>query len=136
MKNIKREQLVPALVKEVEITSTHPGYRYVYFTSFNELDQYFRELCGDDWKEQEWAKFWLRDHWRTLKQESKPMPVAKSKKTKDGVKIKYPKRLVKALAEHYVKECNLSLRETARALREKDGIALDHSTIAKLLKED
>jgi hypothetical protein len=131
MKKLSRKQIVPSLVKHTEITSAYPGYRYVYFSSFEELNAYFTETCGKDWMETEWAKFWLRDHWRLMKQESREYHAkGKAEKPKNS---KVPAHILKALIEHY-QEQKLSLRAIASRLYENDGITLDYSTISKFMK--
>lgn len=60
----------PPLVKEVTITRDYPGYKYEFFTNFDDLNNYFTELCGEDWRHQEWAKYWIGQHRSTKYQNS------------------------------------------------------------------
>jgi hypothetical protein len=48
------------LAHEVEETKEHPGYRYKYFKSFTELDEYMCANVDPNWKDTSWGKFLLR----------------------------------------------------------------------------
>lgn len=135
MKKLTRSKIVPSLVRVAEETTAYPGYRYVYFKSFEELDEYFRATCGDDWLEQEWAKFWLRDHWKSAKQESRdqntqPSTLRKTEKTTSKV----PRHILIALMSHYQSQ-GMSLRQIADTLRDVDGIQVSHVMVSYLLKQ-
>lgn len=132
MKNLLRSQLVPSLVKEVELTTAYPGYRFTYFKSFKELDEYFTQECGFDWKEQEWALFWLRDYWRSVKQDARELREPSRVGTVNNTKP--PTHIIKALIEHYQLEQRMSLRQIAQALQTNDSVALTYSAISKFMK--
>jgi hypothetical protein len=55
----------PPLVREIVITDQYPGYRYEFFKSFRELNEYFCKECGDDWRTQPWAIYWISQHEET-----------------------------------------------------------------------
>ena len=59
MKDRDKEKFLRYIVKSSRITTQHPGYMYEYFTSFDEVDAYCREQCGDDWQTQDWVKVFL-----------------------------------------------------------------------------
>ncbi len=53
------------LVREVVQTTYYPGYRYEFFKSFKELDAYFTEVVGINWRRHAWAEFWVNQHLET-----------------------------------------------------------------------
>lgn len=55
----------PPLVRNVVQTTQFPGYRYEFFRSFKELDAYFTEQIGKDWRNESWAEFWINQHLET-----------------------------------------------------------------------
>lgn len=132
---MNRTKLVPSLVKSVDIVTDHPGYRYNYFNSFAELDAYFTNECGSDWKHAEWAQFWLRDYWRSLKKENRVYRVKKFAKRKPGKFKGIHPELIAMLVKHYAQEEGQSLRAIARILQEDFNISVSYTTLAKLVKE-
>jgi hypothetical protein len=46
MSTRKRRITIPQLVKRVDLTREYPGYRYVYFETYAELDAYFTGKNG------------------------------------------------------------------------------------------
>jgi hypothetical protein len=107
----------------------------VYFKTFEELDEYFRATCGDDWLEQEWAKFWLRDHWRIAKQDAREQSnlMRGSAKTEKSA-TKVPRHILIALMSHYQAQ-GMSLRQIADTLKDVDGIQVSHVMVSYLLRE-
>lgn len=61
----------PPLVRNVVITKESPGYRYEFFRSFTELDAYFTNELGTEWKKQEWAQYWFNQHKQTQRDDRK-----------------------------------------------------------------
>lgn len=55
-----RRSVWASVVKKVRITSSYPGYEYVYFKGDHDADAYFTQECGEDWKDLPWARFFLR----------------------------------------------------------------------------
>jgi hypothetical protein len=56
---ITKDQIAGSLVKEILSIPDYPGYKYVYFSNFAELDEYFTSTMGKDWKNQRWAQVYL-----------------------------------------------------------------------------
>lgn len=52
----------PPLVRNCVITKEYPGYRYEFFQSFAELDEYFTRIVGPHWRREPWAEFWIGQH--------------------------------------------------------------------------
>lgn len=66
----------PPLVREVTQTKQYPGYRYEYFRTFRELNEYFIKLCGTAWREEPWAKYWFNQHMETKNDDRRdPNPI-------------------------------------------------------------
>lgn len=55
----------PPLVREITQTIAFPGYRYEFFRSFKELDAYFSNELGIDWRKESWAEYWIGQHAET-----------------------------------------------------------------------
>jgi len=49
-----------SVVKEVQKTVEYPGYKYIYFDHSSDADRYFTDLLGPNWRDQDWAKTFLR----------------------------------------------------------------------------
>ncbi len=60
----RQSRFIQTCVKEVRQTAEYPGYQYLFFRSYAEFDVYFKEVCGADWRNQEWARFWFNDNRR------------------------------------------------------------------------
>ena len=56
----KRRDFWLGLVKSADNIRESPGYRYNFFSSFEEVDRYFTQECGSDWQTQPWAVEWIR----------------------------------------------------------------------------
>lgn len=63
----------PPLVREAVENKDYPGYRYEFFSSFNELNKYFIELCGPDWMSEEWAIYWRNHHRETQRDDARDL---------------------------------------------------------------
>lgn len=59
MKKSDKDKFLRYLVKSFRNIPEHPGYLYEYFLSFEELDAYFCNETGDNWKDQEWVRVFL-----------------------------------------------------------------------------
>lgn len=57
MKAFDKDRFWRSVVKEAQKISEHPGYRYVYFNSFSEVDQFFTDMIGADWEREPWVQF-------------------------------------------------------------------------------
>jgi hypothetical protein len=71
----------PPLVRNVVQTKDYPGFRYEFFRSFRELDAYFTEELGKDWRSEPWAKFWINQHKETQNDDRREMNPIKPTKT-------------------------------------------------------
>jgi hypothetical protein len=71
----------PPLVREVVQTIEYPGYRYEFFRSFRELDAYFTEELGKDWRSEPWALFWINQHKETQNDDRREFSTVKPTKT-------------------------------------------------------
>lgn len=49
------------VVKAVEMTRDHPGYKYDYFKSAKEFEDFMLSSIGEGWEHQEWAKVFFGD---------------------------------------------------------------------------
>lgn len=61
----------PRTMKGARIISAHPGYIYEFFETYAELNEYFTEICGADWRTQEWAKFWYDQHTESVNSDTR-----------------------------------------------------------------
>lgn len=60
-----RDTLFVPVVRDVDTMTIHPGYRYNFFKTFRELDNYFSRTIGSHWQNEEWARYWLNQHKQT-----------------------------------------------------------------------
>lgn len=124
----------PPLVKEAELCATYPGYKYKYFNSFEELDAHFREICGEDWIEQEWAKFWIGQHNMSRRAFKKELELRKN----GNIEIR--PRINKAVIRQIIKEakehahCKVTLKYVKDEL-EARGYNVSTNTVWRLMKE-
>jgi hypothetical protein len=147
MSTRKRRITIPQLVKRVDLTREYPGYRYVYFETYAELDAYFTAECGPDWRQQEWAKEWFREEWSEEKaekearrrkvqyEENQSYEQVHRKDPESLTSRKVPKHILKSLAQFYF-EKERSLRLAAVALKENENITISHVTLRKILLDD
>jgi len=127
------KKFFPYIVKSTKFTKDYPGYSYEYFQSFEELDNYLRLNCGENWIDQNWAKFWLRDYWKENKRENR-VPSRNSKKQKE-VNSKKPKHIIKMFILHYHKRRKYSYRRISKVLKEKHGINVSIATISRVIND-
>lgn len=124
----------PPLVKEIEHTKDYPGYRYKYFTSFQELNSYFSDLCGHNWREQEWAKYWINQHLETKNDDRKAFISPAPDSSKGG-----PRRDIKMIRElvhtYYNINPKMSSYKIARHIAHEQGITVSHQTVWSILKK-
>lgn len=122
----------PPLVKESSWKSEYPGYSYTYFKNFKEIDIYFSENYGKDWKDSEWAKVWL-NNWKFKDQEViEPKSPSVNKKSS---KYPWPRWLIRYLVLYY-KDRKLSYRKISQELYYKHNIKLSVATIVRLLQDE
>lgn len=108
----------PPLVKETLLVSEHPGYRHIFFETYEELNEYFTELCGPDWKEQEWCKFWLQQHKNTKKAYQKELEVRRGNVSVETIRPRLDEKEV---------------LDILRTLTQSDGVKLSIRGIRKEL---
>jgi hypothetical protein len=121
----------PKLVKEVVLLDHPPWMQYVYVRSFAELDTLLRQECGDDWKDQPWAKEWLRSYWR----EQKEIPRLAQKQTRSKQRYWYPKEIIQALVQQYDAQ-GLSVRAIISVLRDKHRIRISPRTVLRYMRKN
>lgn len=144
--------IVRTLVKEIEEINTAPGWKYRFFQSFEELDQQFKIWFGEDWRQQEWAKFWLRDHWNFETAEYRRHQIhtqgKKFRQRTEGSR-RYnrnrfgPKQLTKKVPPEtlaaFIKELQergiTSRRKQQAVIKEKYGISISDSSVHNLKKK-
>lgn len=137
MKQLRRENIVPSLVKNVDILSTHPGYRYNYFQSFEELDDYFKKECGEDWRSQEWAKFWISDYRSferslTIKENRQKLAQPETVNTARSDRANFILLAIKQFRDVE----NKSLRDIAKFLLDEYDIKIHHVNLWRLLERN
>lgn len=120
----------PQLVKQAIHTSAHPGYRYEYFQTIAEMDEYFSKECGSDWREQGWAQYWFDQHVESAaldrrEHQYNSTKIYRSRKDVDAVY---------EIATEILKQApKLSCRKLAYALSRK-GISTSVRTAYKIIK--
>lgn len=124
----------PPLVKEIEHTKDYPGYRYKYFTSFRELDSYFSGLCGHNWREQEWAVYWINQHKETQNDDRRdPDPIRPKAPTGNRRDIKLIHKLCRDYLDSHV-GTKISTYKLARWLLSEHDINVNQATIWRFVK--
>lgn len=146
------ENLIKTFVYSVEICPQHPGYKYKYFSTFKELDKYFKQEFGPNWRQEEWAKFWLKDHNRIETQDYDREEIHKRGKRfrqrtpgsrryfqeKLGprqLSKKVPPETLAAFIKELQEQGITSKRKQAEAIREKHGISIGYDTVYRLKKK-
>ena len=128
----------PPLVREAVETKDYPGYRYEFFSGFNELNRYFTELCGEDWYKQEWAEFWRNQHLETKNDDRKDIDFIHDRRIKplgnDGPK-RNGKVIRQLIAEYYKEQPAVSSYKLARYLRDEHGITITQKAVWSILKK-
>lgn len=119
----------PRLVKEAVWTSAHPGYRYDMFNNFKELDAFFTEECGPDWRKQEWARFWFNQHIESQKKDKREYEM---NKTFQGPRRDMPE-VEKACYDILQQSPYISSRKLVFALN-RQGVVVSHTTASKIIK--
>ncbi len=102
----------PTLVKDILFLDHPPWMKYIYVRSFEELDALLRRECGDDWKTQPWAVYWLRSYWN----ESKPKKQRTIKRSKRLYRYSVPYYILVQLVHYYAQQ-QYSLRKIVQTLR-------------------
>lgn len=146
------ENLAKHFAYSAENCPQHPGYKFNYFDSFQELDNYFKREFGENWREQEWAKFWLRDHnafetrehdralinERGVRYRSQNPDSIRNRRNREGPKQLRYRVAPSALASFIVDLQSrgvTSLREVAASIYSEYGIKLSHETIRRIKKK-
>lgn len=124
----------PPLVKSITNLPTFPGYRYEFFKTFKELDEYMTQECGPDWREQAWCKFWRGQHEQTKHDDRV------ENKATDHTPIKNtgPRRdstlIYKLALEAYATDPKISSRQLVKWISTK-GIVIGHDTAWRLISK-
>jgi hypothetical protein len=141
--------IIRSMVKETVDLDRFPWWEHKFFDSFNELDAQFKIWFGEDWRDQEWAKFWLRDAWNfETREHNRHMIHEYGKKFKQrtpgsvrDLRAKAgPKRLSRrvppATLASFIKHLGeISLRDAVKAIQESYEIKLSHQTIRRIKKK-
>lgn len=123
----------PPLVREVIDCVEHPGYRYEFFKTFAELDDYFTGLCGEDWIKQPWAEFWLGQHNLTRAAFRRELAARRGEKNGYGAYSKLDNKTFLMLAEKArAAGVRFSKRSLCRYIREC-GYEASFTTVWRLM---
>ncbi len=111
----------PPLVKSVEVCSEYPGYKYTYFETFAELDEYFTKECGENWSKQEWAKYWFNQHKASKRAASREVAILTGRADANKAFGTIDKNEIKSLMRSFIAQSkkNPSIRQIQKFLRTK-----------------
>jgi len=124
----------PPLVKNVEITSDYPGYKMRYFTSFDELNDYFSKECGEEWMQQEWAKYWIGQHQQTRYEDRVEKQILTGQIDASKFKTRYNYEELRDLISSFLeKKPRASLRAIANYLKAR-GQTAKFQTVQRVIK--
>lgn len=129
----------PPLVKRAVDSTEFPGYKYEFFTGFRELNEYFTELCGADWMDQEWAVYWRNQHLETKNDDRRDTKYDKDKRV-TPIGTSGPRRDIKRItqlcADYLIDHQNekVSSHKLARHLHSEHGIEVHYATVWRILK--
>jgi hypothetical protein len=146
------ENLAKTFAYDVEMTSIHPGYKFKYFQSYSELDAYFKTQFGENWRQEEWARFWMRDHnsFETREHSRKEIDnrgiASRSKKhgsRRYTTELQGPKQIGRRVAKPTllgliklcVSEGVTNNRKIAKLLFQNENIEISHQTVWNLRKK-
>lgn len=133
MRYYRTKRYFPPLVSGVILLKHPPWIKYLYVQSYDELDALLTREAGEDWKQQPWAKYWMRSYWSEQKQRAREAkrryhPVKKEMPAKQRLQL--PQDMLLSLIESH---STLSNRSLLRLLRRQYGISLSYYTLKKLL---
>lgn len=120
----------PPLIREAVSITTHPGYRYERFKTYTELDSYFTEEFGSEWRNSEWARYWFNQHAETVRKDKKEssLNANTSYRTRNDTEPIY--EVARAILE---KSPFLSSRKLTYILNRK-GMTIGYVTVSKFIK--
>jgi hypothetical protein len=144
--------LISTFYYGAENCAQSPGYKYKKFSTFKELDEAFRQWFGEDWRKQEWAIFWLRNHNLFETKEYKREEIHKQGKgfrQKVSGSRRYnrnkfgPKQLTKRTPPEtlaaFIKELQsqgiIGTEKLAAAIKEHFNISISHMTVSNLRRK-
>lgn len=130
----------------------HPYWKHDFCKSFKDLDKYLTSELGTNWIKEEWAKYWLGNHFlfeRTLVRHevlNARGPIYKKRtlgSRRNLLETQGPRQLMKKVPPEilgaFIKELKeqgvLSKRKQAAAIREKYGINISHETVRYIKKK-
>lgn len=79
----RRELVARSLVKGILYTKSYPGFEYMFFGSFAEVDEIFRSIHGPAWTLLPWAKVWLYEEDEKLTRKRQPNKIGLKQKIKE-----------------------------------------------------
>ncbi len=107
----------PPLVRDIEICTEYPGYKHHFFKTFAEVYAYFVSEYGEDWLQEEWAKFWIGQHNLSRRALRREIAILSGKINPQKTQNRYNRDSLLAVArEEREKNVKLTVRRLRKSL--------------------
>lgn len=121
----------PKLMKGIRRISSFPGFEPVFFKNYKELNEYFLEEYGPDWRTTPWAEYWFNQHMETVNSDKRENAFT----GQSTYRRKGDSDAVYEIAKHVLDQSPyLSCRKLTYVLNSK-GVTVKKSTAANIIKK-
>jgi len=116
----------------------HQCFECVWIKTTSQLNEYFTDLCGQDWKKQTWALYWIGQHVQTQYDDRKEAKREMDKRVtphgNDGPRRDIHK--IRELGKIYFEQNNsISSYRLAKVLKDEHDILVTQKTMWSILKK-
>lgn len=117
-----------------------PGHTCVdckFIRSFNELNAYLSDLCGHDWRTQDWAVYWVKQHQQTKDDDRRDAQFENNARVKPlAPSVRRSGTLIRKLADDYFEnDPKISSYKLCRLLMRDHDLHVSHVTAWKIIKK-
>lgn len=110
-----------------------------FIRGFDELDAYFTKLCGSDWMNQEWARYWRGQHQESKTDDVRDLKYEKQNRVKPLANTgpRRDRELIKRLCFEYLSSnqgTKISSYKLARWLKSEHDIVVNQKTTWTIIK--